>query len=153
MPIVDVLALKIGVELLWMPNYRSLFHGLSACGFGAGAIIMTPIQTGLINPSNINPDNKTFLFTNEKLLNRVPISILIIGIILAVLQTLGCCCLKFPDEYIIGLKDIKNDQYLMITGTLSSAAKMLGQLMWSQLADRIPYRWHIMIPPSKCFAK
>ncbi|KAM7539337.1 hypothetical protein Aperf_G00000052310 [Anoplocephala perfoliata] len=175
----------LAVATSWMPNARGLVLGLCACGFGAGSIVMTPIQTALINPTNIN------LFTENILLDRVPLTIFIVGMILAVLQLIGWLCLQVPkeqgtpardevlneagqiEEYpplkmlqtvdfyvlwitmicgifpsimvmslykIIGQKEIKNDRFLTIVGTLSSVANMLGRLLWGELADRIFYK-------------
>lgn len=41
---------------------------------------------------------------------------------------------------IIGQKEIKNDRFLTMVGTLSSVANMLGRLMWGELADRVFYK-------------
>ncbi|OON23903.1 Tat pathway signal sequence domain protein, partial [Opisthorchis viverrini] len=37
----------------WFPNRRGLIVGLVLGGFGAGALLFTPVQTGFINPANL----------------------------------------------------------------------------------------------------
>ncbi|VDD82438.1 unnamed protein product [Mesocestoides corti] len=51
--------LLLSVAASWFPKHRGLIVGICACGFGAGAIILTPIQTYIINPGNIAVNNVT----------------------------------------------------------------------------------------------
>ncbi|EUB62395.1 oxalate:formate antiporter [Echinococcus granulosus] len=88
-----------------MPNARGLVLGLCACMFGAGAIVLTPIQTVLINPTNIKPNNVSHLFEDEALLFRVPPSILTLGAILGSLQLIGWICVKVPSENLVSAED------------------------------------------------
>ncbi|BHF75274.1 hypothetical protein SprV_0501837000 [Sparganum proliferum] len=74
----------------WTTRHRGLILGTCACAYGAGAIIMTPIQTTIINPTNIAIQNNTAYFTDEALLQRVPLSFLYFGGPIAALQFIGC---------------------------------------------------------------
>uniref|UniRef100_A0A5K3FRM4 MFS domain-containing protein n=1 Tax=Mesocestoides corti TaxID=53468 RepID=A0A5K3FRM4_MESCO len=77
-----------------VPNARGLVLGICAGGFGAGSVFVTPIQTALINPDNIKPNNVTHFFDDEKLLQRVPKSLAIVGAILAGIQLIGFICVQ-----------------------------------------------------------
>nr|CDS18548.1 oxalate:formate antiporter [Echinococcus granulosus] len=95
----------LSIATAWMPNARGLVLGLCACMFGAGAIVLTPIQTVLINPTNIKPNNVSHLFEDEALLFRVPPSILTLGAILGSLQLIGWICVKVPSENLVSAED------------------------------------------------
>ncbi|KER34055.1 LOW QUALITY PROTEIN: hypothetical protein T265_12494 [Opisthorchis viverrini] len=43
----------------WFPSRRGLVMGLILSGFGAGALVFTPIQTGYINPANLKINTTT----------------------------------------------------------------------------------------------
>ncbi|KAH8864049.1 oxalate/formate antiporter [Schistosoma japonicum] len=45
--------------MLWFPEKRGLIVGIIVSGFGLGALVFSPIQTALINPTNIKVDNVT----------------------------------------------------------------------------------------------
>nr|VZI16978.1 unnamed protein product [Spirometra erinaceieuropaei] len=78
----------------WFPKQRGLVVGLFVCGFGSGAIVLTPLQTLLINPNNIHVNNDTQMFEDEELLHRVPRAFLIIGGILAGIQLIACMVMR-----------------------------------------------------------
>uniref|UniRef100_A0A5K3FB10 Oxalate:formate antiporter n=1 Tax=Mesocestoides corti TaxID=53468 RepID=A0A5K3FB10_MESCO len=82
--------LLLSVAASWFPKHRGLIVGICACGFGAGAIILTPIQTYIINPGNIAVNNVTQMFEDEAMLDRVPKCLYIIGGIMAGFQLIGC---------------------------------------------------------------
>ncbi|KAL5964185.1 putative MFS-type transporter YbfB [Taenia solium] len=95
----------LSIATAWMPNARGLVLGLCTCMFGAGAIVLTPIQTVLINPTNIKSNNVSHLFEDEVLLFRVPPSILVLGSILGTLQLIGWICVKVPSESLVSAED------------------------------------------------
>ncbi|VDP98902.1 unnamed protein product [Trichobilharzia regenti] len=49
----------LAVATTWFPERRGLIVGLIVSGFGLGALVFAPIQTALINPSNIKVNNVT----------------------------------------------------------------------------------------------
>ncbi|KAG5443358.1 putative MFS-type transporter YbfB, partial [Clonorchis sinensis] len=73
----------------WFPNRRGLVVGLVLGGFGAGALIFTPVQTGFINPANLKINTTTGSFTQPEILNRVPQAFLLLAGITATLQIIG----------------------------------------------------------------
>ncbi|KAM3174724.1 hypothetical protein ACTXT7_009957 [Hymenolepis weldensis] len=81
--------LLLSAAASWFPNHRGLVVGICTCGFGAGAIILTPIQTLIINPNNTAVNNESQMFDDEDLLQRVPKCLLIVGGIMACLQLIG----------------------------------------------------------------
>ncbi|KAL5969259.1 Monocarboxylate transporter 9 [Taenia solium] len=83
----------------WFPKHRGLVVGICACGFGAGAIILTPVQTAIINPQNLAVNNVTQMFDDETMLQRVPKCLYIVGGIMGVLQLIGCILVRpRPEE-------------------------------------------------------
>nr|CAH8869772.1 unnamed protein product [Trichobilharzia regenti] len=79
----------IAASIAWFKNHRGLIVGLIIGGFGAGAIIFTPIQTIYINPNNVPINNVTKRFEDADLINRVPYVFLLIGGILLAIQIVG----------------------------------------------------------------
>ncbi|TGZ75191.1 hypothetical protein CRM22_000523 [Opisthorchis felineus] len=73
----------------WFPNRRGLVVGLVLGGFGAGALIFIPVQTGFINPANLKINATTGSFTQPEILNRVPQAFLLLAGITATLQIIG----------------------------------------------------------------
>ncbi|KER34054.1 hypothetical protein T265_00234 [Opisthorchis viverrini] len=52
--------------LHWFPNRRGLIVGLVLGGFGAGALLFTPVQTGFINPANLKVNTTTGLLRTTR---------------------------------------------------------------------------------------
>ncbi|TGZ37984.1 hypothetical protein CRM22_011312 [Opisthorchis felineus] len=73
----------------WFPSKRALVVGLTLAGFGMGALVFTPIQTGFINPNNEKVDSVKKVFTDQSLLDRVPPCLLLCGGILLGIQIIG----------------------------------------------------------------
>nr|CDS22224.1 oxalate:formate antiporter [Echinococcus granulosus] len=91
--------LLLALAASWFPKRRGLVVGICACGFGAGAIILTPLQTAIINPQNLAVNNVTQMFEDETMLQRVPKCLYIVGGIMASLQLLGCIFVRpRPEE-------------------------------------------------------
>ncbi|BHF83955.1 hypothetical protein SprV_0902710400 [Sparganum proliferum] len=86
--------LLLSIAASWFPKHRGLIVGLCVCGFGAGAIVLTPVQTAIINPENIRVNNQTQMFEDEAVLQRIPTALLIIGGILASMQLIGCLTVR-----------------------------------------------------------
>ncbi|VDP71863.1 unnamed protein product [Schistosoma mattheei] len=84
----------LSVAATWFPKRRGLVVDVIVGGFGLGALVFTPIETALINPSNIPVDPKTRHFTHPDILDRVPVAFLILGGILLALQVIGFILLR-----------------------------------------------------------
>ncbi|TNN20922.1 Oxalate:formate antiporter isoform 3 [Schistosoma japonicum] len=82
------------IATTWFPEKRGLIVGIIVSGFGLGALVFSPIQTALINPTNIKVDNVTRHFTDVELLGRVPRTLLILGGILLGIQIIGFILLR-----------------------------------------------------------
>ncbi|VDD83981.1 unnamed protein product [Mesocestoides corti] len=126
-----------------VPNARGLVLGICAGGFGAGSVFVTPIQTALINPDNIKPNNVTQFETYEPSKTLETVEFYVLWVLML--------CGTFPMVLImslykiIGQRDIHNDQFLVTVGSLASAANMIGRVMWGELADKIAYRTLITV--------
>lgn len=79
----------IAVAASWFPARRGLIVGLIVAGFGCGALVFTPIQTGFINPKNVKPDKNTSLFNDPGVIDRIPNVFPILGGIIVALQIIG----------------------------------------------------------------
>ncbi|CAH8610676.1 unnamed protein product [Heterobilharzia americana] len=84
----------LAVASTWFPERRGLVVGLVVGGFGLGAVVFTPIETALINPGNIPVDNITRQFNHPDVLDRVPVSFLILGGIVLVIHIVGFIMLR-----------------------------------------------------------
>nr|CAH8871726.1 unnamed protein product [Trichobilharzia regenti] len=84
----------LAVATTWFPERRGLIVGLIVSGFGLGALVFAPIQTALINPSNIKVNNVTRHFTDRELLDHLPRALLILGGILSGIQIIGFILLR-----------------------------------------------------------
>ncbi|KAH9590368.1 hypothetical protein MS3_00003082 [Schistosoma haematobium] len=59
-----------------------------------GSLVFSPIQTFLINPTNVPVNNVTRQFDDPEVLNRLPHVFLVIGVILSVTQIIGLTLLR-----------------------------------------------------------
>ncbi|KAA3682034.1 uncharacterized protein DEA37_0010138, partial [Paragonimus westermani] len=84
----------LAAAAMWFPARRGLVVGLIVGGFGAGALIFTPIQTAFINPHNAKVDNVTKTFTDPEVLNRVPKALLVLASIVASIQLVAILMIR-----------------------------------------------------------
>ena len=87
----------IASAIRWMPRWKGVTTGVVLSGFGLGALIFDPIQTGYINPHN-EPHKDPDGFSDKHLLDRVPSIFLILGAIYLVLQVVGSLMIVDPPE-------------------------------------------------------
>ncbi|KAA3670979.1 uncharacterized protein DEA37_0012364 [Paragonimus westermani] len=78
----------------WFPSRTGLVTGIVVAGFGLGPLVFTPIQTELINPDNLQVDNRTRQMTDNVVLDRVPNTFLLLGALLFALQFIGMFLLR-----------------------------------------------------------
>ncbi|KAM7534695.1 hypothetical protein Aperf_G00000107349 [Anoplocephala perfoliata] len=103
--------LIISAASSWFPKHRGLAVGLCTCGFGLGAIIITPIQTAIINPTNIVVNNVTQMFDDEQMLQHVPKCFYILGGIMAGVQLIGILFTRSRPEEKVENDDILVDDF------------------------------------------
>ncbi|VDO13558.1 unnamed protein product [Rodentolepis nana] len=104
--------LLLSAAASWFPKHRGLVVGICTCGFGTGAIILTPIQTLIINPNNIAINNESQMFDDEDLLQRVPRCLLIVGGVMSCIQLIGFIFVHpRPEEKKIECDDILMDDF------------------------------------------
>lgn len=77
----------------WVPHRRGLVTGFVTCSSGLGPMFAIAIQTGLINPHNLQPEvqpgSSDAYYTDETMLSRVPFALLVLGITYTMLSILG----------------------------------------------------------------
>ncbi|KAF8566681.1 hypothetical protein P879_10936 [Paragonimus westermani] len=78
----------------WFPSRTGLVTGIVVAGFGLGPLVFTPIQTELINPDNVQVDNRTRQMTDNVVLDRVPNAFTLLGALLFALQFIGMFLLR-----------------------------------------------------------
>ncbi|XGW04908.1 hypothetical protein V3C99_015800 [Haemonchus contortus] len=83
----------------WAPEKVGLMSGIVAAGFGVSSSIFAPIQTRLINPSNL-PSTREGYFLDKDLLHRVPDVFLTLALIYAIMQLIGLIVICDPPEKI-----------------------------------------------------
>ncbi|KAK3610823.1 hypothetical protein CHS0354_000048, partial [Potamilus streckersoni] len=85
----------------WLPNHPGLAGGFIIAGFGGGAFIFNQVITQYINPHNKAPDvieESDRYFSDDDLLDRVPICFLILGAIYSGMQIIGIIMITSPPE-------------------------------------------------------
>ena len=89
----------------WFPKWKGLASGFILSGFGLSALLFNVIQTAFINPGNAKPSYAPYAtdpgekyFIDAGVLDRVPYSFLIIGVIYAVSLLIGSLLLYDPPK-------------------------------------------------------
>ena len=88
----------------WLPKWKGFANGIVVAGFGSGALIFNAVQTFFINPDNYksvptdpsNPDEK--YYNQADLLDRVPLTFLVLAGTYAVMQLIGSLLITDPPE-------------------------------------------------------
>merc|ERR1719334_1942099 len=84
------------IGMRWFPNHKGMAMGVVVGGFGGGAFIFNQIQTAILNPDNISPDDGDGYFTNAELLAKVPQLMLILAAVYFSIQMAACCLVTLP---------------------------------------------------------
>ncbi|VDO24060.1 unnamed protein product [Haemonchus placei] len=92
----------VATTINWAPEKVGLMSGIVAAGFGVSSSIFAPIQTRLINPSNL-PSTREGYFLDKDLLHRVPDVFLTLALIYAIMQLIGLIVICDPPEKVITL--------------------------------------------------
>ncbi|XP_041483300.1 oxalate:formate antiporter-like [Lytechinus variegatus] len=88
----------------WLPEKKGLVNGLVVAGFGGGAFIFNQIQTGYLNPHNLDPnvtdsqDHTAKYYDQDSILDKVPMSYVLQGGIYLAIQIVGVILLKDPPD-------------------------------------------------------
>ncbi|VDL19814.1 unnamed protein product [Hymenolepis diminuta] len=137
--------LLLSAAASWFPNHRGLVVGICTCGFGAGAIILTPIQTLIINPNNTAVNNESqFLHDGlndtdlppGKVLKKVDIYLFWTIMCFSIIPlTLITATVK-----VVGQRSIPDDKYLSTVGTLGAAFNTLSRIAWGPVGDHFSYK-------------
>ena len=81
------------IPVTWFPEHKGKVIGIITSGYGFSSTVFIPLQTLLINPSNIPPgqegNSSSVYFTEEEVLNNFPQAFLYLGMIYIGLFTVG----------------------------------------------------------------
>jgi len=81
------------IPVTWFPEHKGKVIGIITSGYGFSSTLFIPLQTLLINPSNIPPvqegNSSSVYFTEEEVLNNFPQAFLYLGVIYIALFTVG----------------------------------------------------------------
>lgn len=81
------------IPVTWFPEHKGKVIGIITSGYGFSSTVFAPIQTLMINPSNIPPvpegNSSSSYFKAEEVLNKVPNTFLYLGSIYSILFTIG----------------------------------------------------------------
>jgi len=106
----EVIALipPMTIAMRLFPNNKGLATGLVVGGFGGGSFVWNQLQTAIINPGNLGTNKTTAeencgescdeYFTDEELLNRVPYTVLYLGLTYLVITFAAITLIKVPSE-------------------------------------------------------
>ena len=74
------------IPVTWFPENRGKIMGVINSGFGLSATVFAPVQSLLVNPSNIAPggsnltnSSQTSYFTQREVLDNTPTALLYLG--------------------------------------------------------------------------
>lgn len=84
----------------WFPNRQGLITGLVMCGSSAGPMIATALQTWLINPDNLKPEEVDGhrYFKVDDVLDRIENSLLVMSLSIAFMTIVGSFLLTEPSK-------------------------------------------------------
>ena len=83
------------IPVTWFPDHKGKVIGFITSGYGFSSTVFAPLQTLMINPSNIPPvqernsNSSASYFEAEEVLSNIPIALLYLGGVYAVLFTVG----------------------------------------------------------------
>ncbi|KAK6053339.1 hypothetical protein COOONC_09154 [Cooperia oncophora] len=109
----------------WFPENVGLAGGMIVGGYGCGAFILSPLQTGFINPLDYRVNSDGF-FTQEDLLERVPQVFIVMAVVFALLQTVGLLFVGQPIEQLY----IEDEAMLMNSREKSTATQLKSSTFW-----------------------
>ena len=99
------------VAMQWFPNRKGrLVFGIVSSGTCLSSSLFVPIQTVFINPNNLMPDfrpetNSEFYYFNQsEVLDRVPYSFLLLGMICIILQFIDVTVIVEPENIKLHVK-------------------------------------------------
>ena len=88
----------------WLPKWKGLATGIIYSGYALSPLVFNILQTKIINPDNLAPNDAPFpnkpnevYFTQQDVLERVPLIFLILGGVYGVMQFVGSMFLMNPD--------------------------------------------------------
>ncbi|KAF5405359.1 hypothetical protein PHET_01176 [Paragonimus heterotremus] len=87
-------SVSLAVATSWFPSRTGLVTGIVVSGFGLGPLVFTPAQMELINPDNVQVNNRTRQMTDDTVLDRVPNALVLLGALLFALQFIGMFLLR-----------------------------------------------------------
>jgi len=83
------------IPVTWFPDHKGKVLGIITSGYGFSSFVFAPLQTLMINPSNIAPvpesntNSSSSYFESEEVLDNVPTTFLYLGAIYAALFSVG----------------------------------------------------------------
>ncbi|CAG2100011.1 unnamed protein product [Medioppia subpectinata] len=90
---------------LWFPNNKGIVTGITVGGFGLGALIFDQVQTLYLNPNNYSPkDDKSIYFLNKLILEKVPLTFLILSPIYGLIQAIGVALIFNADKHLVRIE-------------------------------------------------
>jgi len=77
------------IPVTWFPSHKGKVIGIIVSGFGFSSFVMTPIQTFLVNPSNIPVNSTSTYFESKDVLDNLPYAFLYMGALYTCLLLIG----------------------------------------------------------------
>jgi len=79
----------------WFPDKKGFINGIAVAGFGAGAFIFNYVIKALVNPTNLETTDPSFVST---ITQNIPVMFIVLGIIYLVFIIVGAFTLSNPPE-------------------------------------------------------
>jgi OFA family oxalate/formate antiporter-like MFS transporter len=79
----------------WFPDKKGFINGIAVAGFGAGAFVFNYVIKALVNPTNLETTDPSFVST---ITQNIPVMFTVLGIIYLVLIIGGAFTLSNPPE-------------------------------------------------------
>ncbi|XP_059164424.1 uncharacterized protein LOC131947282 [Physella acuta] len=92
---------SLSFVVMWAKTHVGLATGIATSSLGVGAVFINLIITRFVNPDNEIPDKRDGhlrIFTQEDILERVPLVFLILGCVGSLFHTLGFALLRYPER-------------------------------------------------------
>jgi len=79
----------------WFPDKKGFINGIAVAGFGAGAFVFNYVIKALVNPTNLETTDPSFVSTISQ---NIPVMFIVLGIIYLVLIIVGALTLSNPPK-------------------------------------------------------
>jgi len=88
------------VCMRWFPEKRGVVNGFTSAVFGAAPFIFNPMQSKLVNPTNVAMNDRFGFTKNQDIVERIPIMFIYVGAIFLAMQAVSLLMIRSPPWFV-----------------------------------------------------